>query len=349
MEKRITQKQIAQKLGVSQPLVSLVLNGGRDCVAEESYKKIWEMAVKHGYVPRGMQPVYSPDVQHGYVGVVTRAGQKLATESNTMSHVRQGMFSLLQHSNISLAFLGGERELDETNLFELMARRDPLLGVVVLGEVSLDFMQALSELKLALVNVYANSPGLCHSIVPNDNESIEQIVDHLASLGHSRYAWLGGNLQLKRNTIRFEALKEKLAARNLELDERHTVNAERAGRQEGYDCAAELVRRTKGVNQPTAWICHNGLIARGCLQFAHIEGIKVPGTISIAAIDHTRACTEIHPYLTSAASDPELIGESAARLLLEKSKAGGFHPRMLTDMTAPSTFNKGETSSAPPS
>ena len=344
MAKRISQSQIAKKLGVSQSLVSLVLNGRRDCVAEESYKKIWKMAARHGYVPRGMQPVYSPDMQHGYVGVVTRAGQKLATESNTMSHVRQGMFSLLQHSNISLAFLGGEGDLNETNLFELMGRRDPLLGIVVLGEVSNDFMQALAELKLELVNVYASSPGICHSIVPNDNESIKQLVDHLAELGHTRFAWLGGNARLKRNTIRHEALKEQLAAQNLELDERYTVDAQRAGRQEGYDCAAELIRRSNGHDRPTAWICHNGLIARGCLQFAHMKGIQVPEEISIAAIDHTRACTEIHPYLTSAASDPEFIGEAAAKLLLERSKEGSSGQKMLTDMIAPSTFKKGETS-----
>ena len=254
MAKRISQVQIAKKLGVSQSLVSLVLNGRRDCVAEESYKKIWETAVKHGYVPRGMQPVYSPDGQHGYVGVVTRAGQKLATESNTMSHVRQGLYSQLQHSNISLAFLGSEGELDEANLFELMARRDPLLGIVVLGEVSSDFMSALAELKLQLVNVYGSAPGLCHSIVPNDAESIEQLVSHLTALGHTRFAWLGGNAQLKRNTIRYEALKDRLAARDLELDERFAINAERAGRQEGYECAEELMRRTKGDKSPTAWI-----------------------------------------------------------------------------------------------
>ena len=346
MSKRISQKQIAKKLGVSQTLVSLVLNGRRDIVAEESYKKVWEMAVKNGYVPRGMQPAYSPDVQHSYVGVVTRIGQKLATESNTMSHVRQGMFSFLQHSNISLAFLGGEGEMDENNLLELMGRRDPLLGIVVLGEVSRDFMQALAELKLELVNVYSKSPGLCHSIVPNDNESIKQLVDHLVELGHTRFAWLGGNAQLKRNKIRHEALKEQLAARNLELDERYAVNAERAGRQEGYDCAAELMRRSNGHKPPTAWVCHNGLIARGFLQFAPLQGIKVPEEISIAAIDHTRACREIHPYLTSAASDPESIGEEAAKLLLEKSKEGAHRNKMLTDMIAPSTFDEGETSAA---
>jgi LacI family transcriptional regulator len=348
MARRVSQSQIAKELGVSQSLISLVLNGRRDCVAEESYKKIWEAAVKRGYAPRGMQPVHAPDAQHSYVGVVTRAGQSLAAQNNTFSHVRQGLFSVLQDANISLAFLGGEGDLDEKKLFELMGRRDPLLGIVVLGEVAEEFMRALGALDLRLISVYASLPGLCDSIVPNDEESIEQLVDHLAELGHARFAWLGGNARLKRNRIRFAALKECLAARDIELHEHCTVNTERAGRQDGFDCAEQLLRQTEGHPRPTAWICHNGLIARGSLQFAYMNGIRVPEDVSIAAIDNTRACTEIHPYLTSAESDPEFIGEEAARLLLDKSKNSGSRPKLFTDIIAPSIFSEGETSAKCP-
>ncbi|HKL21805.1 MAG TPA: hypothetical protein VJ904_08365, partial [Tichowtungia sp.] len=197
MTKRVSQIQIAKELGVSQSLVSLVLNGRREGVAEESYKLIWETAVKQGYVPRGMQPIHAPDAQHSYVGVVTRAGQNLAAQNNTFSHVRQGMFSALQHENISLAFLGAEGDLDESKLFEILSRRDPLLGIVVLGEVAKDFILALKELQPRMVSVYAGYPGLCNSIVPNNQESIDQLVDHLTALGHTRFAWLGGNVHLK--------------------------------------------------------------------------------------------------------------------------------------------------------
>jgi LacI family transcriptional regulator len=279
---------------------------------------------------------------------VTRAGQKLAAESNTMSHVRQGMHSLLQQSNISLAYLGGEGELDEKNMLELLGRRDPLLGIVVLGEVSVDFMQALSELRLDLVNVYASQPGLCHSIVPNDTESMTQIVDHLTGLGHTRFAWLGGNVHLKRNTIRFDALKEHLATHRIGFDERFAINAPRAGRQDGFEGAEELERRAGGRDLPTAWVCHNGLMARGCLQFAYMRGIKIPEEISIAAVDHTRVCTEIHPYLTCAGSAPEIIGQAAARLLLEKKSKSGSKSTMLTDLVFPSIFTEGESSTTCP-
>ena len=344
MAKRISQNQIARELGVSQSLVSLVLNGRREGVADESYKMIWSEAVKQGYVPRGMQPIHAPDVQHSYVGLVMRAGLELAAQSNTFSHVRQGMYKVLQESNISMAFLGGEGDLDEKELFDLLSRRDPLLGIVVLGEVKETFLRALGEFGMKLVSVYASSPGLCHSIVPNDKQSVEQLTDHLVKLGHTKFAWLGGNSNLKHNQTRFAALKERLAARGILMDERYAVNAEQGERQDGFDCTEELLRRAKGRDMPTAWICHNGLIARGSLQFAFLRGIKVPAEVSIAAIDWTRATKEIHPYLTCAASDPELIGEEVAQLLCAPREENGHRQNMFSDLVAPSFFDEGETS-----
>jgi LacI family transcriptional regulator len=47
----ISQQRIARDLGVSQALVSLVLNGKRENISEESYQRIWNHALKIGYRP----------------------------------------------------------------------------------------------------------------------------------------------------------------------------------------------------------------------------------------------------------------------------------------------------------
>jgi LacI family transcriptional regulator len=343
MAKRISQNQIAKELGVSQSLVSLVLNGRKEGISGESYNRIWSMAVKQGYVPRGMQPVHAPEVQHSYVGVILRSGLSLATHSNTFSHVQQGMFRVLRESGISTAFLGSEGELDEKRLFELLGRRDPLLGIVVFGEVGDAFLRALSALRIELLCVYASAPGVCHSVVPNEKESVEQLVNHLFSLGHRRFAWLGGNCRLGRNKSRFASLQEALASKGLTLAEQDAVDVEKGDRQEGFECAEELVRRADGGELPTAWICHNGLMARGAFQFALLHGIRVPDEISLAAVDRTRVCTEIHPFLTSAGSDPEVIGEEAARLLNRLAKESSGR-RIFADLVVPSSFEAGQTS-----
>lgn len=342
MTKRISQSQIAKELGVSQSLVSLVLNGRRENVSDDSYNRIWQLAGEKGYVPRGMQPHHAPDIRSGYVGIILRAGLKLTMESNTYSHVQQGLYTQLQQAHMSTTFLGVEGDLNEKMFYELLRRRDPLQGIVVCGEVHQPFLVALSELGVELLSVYASAPGLCHSVVPNEKQSAEQLVSYMVELGHTRFAWLGDNKKLQRNRDRLKALKESLADRNLAFDERFVLNMEGGNRQDGFDGADELIRRAKDHDLPTAWICHNGLMTRGALQYALLRGIKVPEEISLAGIDRTRVCREIHPDLTSAGSDPQVIGEEAARLLvgLENSTRDG---KIFSDLVVPSIFDPGET------
>ena len=51
----VSQQRIARDLGVSQALVSMVLNGKRENISEASYQRIWDHALKIGYRPKGMQ------------------------------------------------------------------------------------------------------------------------------------------------------------------------------------------------------------------------------------------------------------------------------------------------------
>ena len=170
------------------------------------------------------------------------------------------------------------------------------------------------------------------------------MVEHLVNLGHERIAWFGGDSRLGRHQMRLSALRECLSVRGLELNERFIVSVKGGDRQDGFDCADELMKRVGDdqTNAPTAWICHNGLMARGAHQFALLRGIRIPEEISLAAVDRTRVCTEIHPDLTSASSDPEVVGKEAAKLLCKTEEAG--EKQIHVDLVVPSEFSAGETS-----
>ena len=61
--KKISQAQLARELGLSQAMVSLVLNGRRQGISPETYDRIWAHAVKRGYHPKGMRLASSPAAQ----------------------------------------------------------------------------------------------------------------------------------------------------------------------------------------------------------------------------------------------------------------------------------------------
>jgi LacI family transcriptional regulator len=266
------------------------------------------------------------------VGFVLRTGAKLYSQSPFFGHVQHGLHDYLAEHGVSLVFLGIENNLDVEKLGQLYANRHSFRGVAVLGEVARPFLHALKKLEPRIISVSAQYPGLCHSVVSNEEQAAEQIVQHLVDLGHRRFAWLGGNTGMQRARRRFEAVTSALRLRNLSIEPKFTAQMEGGERIEGRQASEILLKAGSRADVPTAWICYNGTMARGATNYLLQEGIKIPGQISVATFDRTRICEEENPTLTGANTMPELIGRVAGEMLLNSDgeKEGRFSDTILS-------------------
>jgi len=342
---RISQQQIARELGVSQALVSMVLNGRREGISEASYNQIWKFTLENGYTPRGMNVDIARNSEeiHRTVGYILRAPLQLATKSNFFSYVHQGLHNSVSQEELRTVFLGSEVDLDPAALVKLLDAKPSLIGLVVMGEVEEGFMQTLLHSKKPIVYASARYPGICHSVISNQVQSANQLVEHLVGLGHKTFAWLGGDAGRSRNVERKDAVCAALARRNLSLDPAAQIDLGDADRKEGFK-AAEHLHRTLKKNLPTAWICMTGLMARGAINYLLPQGIKVGREISVAAFDLTKVCTEEHPTVTGAFAIPDKLGEEAGRIIMAAS-ADPDYP--LHEVTLPSQLRIHESTGAP--
>lgn len=321
-KRRISQQQIAQDLGLSQTLVSMVLNGRKKGVSEASFQQIWNHAKRSGYRPKGMTTEAMPDTVNGScVGFILRSGAKLYSQSPFFGHVQHGLHDYLAERSIALEFLGMENSLDAETLSRHYANRQTMKGVVVLGEVARPFLQALRKIEPKIVSVSAQYPGLCHSVVSNEEQAAELIVQHLLDLGHTRFAWLGGNTHLQRSKSRLNALTSALRLHDLAIEPEFQISLPGAERIDGRQAAEKILSVSDKANGPTAWICFNGTMARGAANYLLQQGIAIPRDISIATFDRTLICEEESPTLTGANTPPELIGRVAAEILIGKEPA----------------------------
>lgn len=330
-----SQQQIAAHLGVSQALVSMVLNGRNKGINPETYRRIWDHAVAVGYTPKGMR-LQSPRSTHRrQVGFILRAGLTLYTQSNYFSHIQQGLHSYLEDRGHSSLFLGTETTISANDFRSIRQVRDQLAGIIIMGQVEIDFLKKVRALLPRLVLVSASYPGYCHSIVNNEQQAVDLLVGHLYALGHRKFAWLGGNRRLVRHEQRFNALQRALRQVGCEcLPETVTVTDE-ADRREGRVVAARLLERFGGEQLPTAWIAYNGLMARGAANYLLPRQIRIPEEISLAAIDGTRVCEEEDPGLTGAFADPAQMGAAAGEVLLQ---ATGCPDEVFTERMLPATL-----------
>lgn len=325
----------------------MVLNGRKSGISKDSVKRIWDYAQLHGYAPKGMQ-IDMTSSSNGSnietVGYILRSPLNLATKSNFFSHVHQGMHEELSENGIKTLFFGGEDDLSERDYEKIAKSRGFLRGIVVLGQVAPEVIHAISKSKLPIVCISARYSGLCHSVLPNETQAGEKLIEHLYNQGHRSFAWIGGNKSKMRHTERHSAFTVSLGSRELSCAAKDSVTLENADRQAGFDAAQSiLANRKKG--RPTALICYNGVMARGAVDYLLQSRIKVGKDMSVVAYDYTRACEDSLPKITCCGSSPEEMGVTAARLILESSESKS---EAYSELTLPTKFRERESSGPVP-
>jgi len=345
--KKISQTQIARELGVSQALVSLVLNGRKSGIHAETYERVWEHALKRGYQPKGMHLASSPAMkQPREVGFVMRNDLRLHAPSVYFTRVHHGLHAALKAQGYTSVFLGYEDDVGDERLARLFHAGHPFKGVVLLGEVSRSFLERLRPVERRLVAVSARFPGLCHSVLGNEPLALEMLVEHLYAAGHRRFGWMGGNLGLGRHEARLQALEAALAKSGLKLAPRYTIKLEQGDRAEGVEAAHIALTHRERRDFPTAFICYNALMAAGAIRAFQRAGLPVPAAVSVAGADLSRVAIESKPSITAAGTSPEKLGEAASRLVLSST---GTLDESFTDLMLPAQLHVGETSGPAPS
>ncbi len=338
--KKVSQTQLARELGISQALVSLVLNGRKQGISAETYDRIWAHAVKRGYHPKGMRLASSPAAQPRQVGIILRAPLRLNTPTMYFGHVQHGLHMAIEAREFTTVFLGAEDQLDAEKLGRVFSPGHAFKGIVLVGEVTRGFLDQLRRFGLRIVAVSARYPGLCHSVLGNEPQALESLVEHLHGLGHRRFGWLGGNVGLGRHEARLQAFETALARYDLKLSPRYFVKLREGDRIDGADAIRSLLPFARRQDFPTALVTYNTLMAAGAVRELQHAGWAVPEKVSIASADLSPVATDSTPRITAAGSDPEKLGEAAARLVLENSAtaAEGF-----TDLMLPAQLFIGET------
>ncbi len=341
--KKVSQTQLARELGISQALVSLVLNGRRQGISPETYDRIWAQAVKRGYHPKGMRLESSPVTQARQVGIILRAPLRLNTPTMYFGHVQHGLHTGIEAREYTTVFLGAEDQLDPEKLGRVFAAGHSFRGIVLVGEVARAFLDHVRRFGIPIVAVSARYPGLCHSVLGNEPQALEALIEHLHGLGHRRFGWLGGNVGLGRHEARLQALEAALARVGLALEQRYVVKLKEGDRIDGADAVRLLLPAARRRDFPTALIAYNTLMAAGAVRELRREGWSVPDRMSIASADISPVATDSSPRLTAAGTNPEKLGEAAARLILESPAT---HSEGWTDLMLPAQLFLGETTGA---
>lgn len=314
----VSQKEIARDLGVSQGLVSLVLNGRRRNIRPLTYERIWRYALQVGYRPRGIQLAAAPEgPRSSQIGFILRAPLRLYAPSPCIAHVQHGLHAALQTRGYRSVFLGSEDELRGPKLRHTCHLAGGLHGVVLLGRVEADFHAEVRSLVRRVVAITAKRSGQSHEVISNDASAATQLVQYLRAEGHRRIAWVGGNTGLGHHEVRLSALKSALQEAGLGMEPRYCITLIDGDRADGAEAVHRLWADRGRADYPTALVTYNTSMAIGAVLALQRLGVQVPEEVSVVSAEVSRLNLEGPIRVTGAGTPPEKLGEAAGAMLLD--------------------------------
>lgn len=304
---RVTMHDVAQRAGVSQPLVSLVIGGSQSVrVSEATRSRILRAAEELGYRPNVIARAlvqsrsYSlgiivPDLHNPFFVDVVAGVERVAAD--------EGYAVLLCNAV----------EVEATRHAEALRARQ-IDGIIIdaVGAASLDAL-ALAGLNAVLID----EPSEVHLSVMSDAVGAGRLAaNHLLELGHRRIGLIGPASDLwafrmrERGFVR--AIRDGVGGGNGRIASDHlrrTPPTVEGGRTAMRALLAERDR-------PTAVFCTNDLAALGALKTCVETGVRVPHAMSICGCDDIETARLVTPELTTVHIRARELGARAARMLI---------------------------------
>lgn len=340
MNRPVTIVQIAKESGVSISTVSRVMNGTAP-VSETTRARVNEVIQKHHYTPNAFARslinrqsmtigIIMPDISNPYFSAMFSEFEHAAQEAN---------YSLLLCNTSFCAARAGEMTRRELDYFQMMLDKN-VDGVVVAGgqadllEVSGVYRDALGHLASSVPVVVLGNPipeVNCRFIQRERGQGVFSAVNYLASLGHRRIAFVGGEDGVGITSARLRAYQDALAALRLP-GERELVRLSDYYTPDGYRAARELLASGTSF---TALLAMNDNVALGAYRALADAGLRVPQDVSVISCDQFYSADYLVPRLTSVDQHNELFGRFIINALLgaingvQEDVSLTYHPELV--------------------
>ncbi len=310
----MNQMAIAEKLGVSQTAISLVLNNPDTTkVSRHKKDKIIKLLKEINY--RGFQAGH-----HGLKTIVYITCHALRSDELTFYlEYQNGIIEQATKYDIDIIVKNFNPDISYNYL-----TKSNSTGFILNGHFT-DFQikQFSGKCPTVLLNSFSATP-VCDSSNPDNRESIRIAIDHLKSKGHKQICFW--NMLSKGKTIdfnphmneRYWAYKEFMADSEQHI-ELYEVNKSSFEEIEEYAYESLVGNLSKDI-PVTAYLTAGYVYALGIINAAKRLKLKIPEDIAVITIDNVPALERTCPTLTSIQQNRLEMGRTAVELVLQRCK-----------------------------
>ena len=326
MATKVTIQDIASELQLSRNTVSKAINN-TGVLADATREKILRKAAEMGYKQFAYLPLFQEDTakaaEHSILPSDKREIAMLTTQFLSSSHFSSMMLDRFQseidhlHSGMTIHRIS-PIELKEKKLpSSLNIQRTA--GIICFEVFDYDYAQMLCDLDVPLLFVDTpvmdmRPPLKADRLYMENRIEVQNAVAHMVQRGKKRISFAGDKNHCQSFFERYMAYKD--AVEYFGLTEGLSTCAMPSGQQNYPVSLYETIRRFKTM--PDAFVCANDFVAMDLVKALNELGYSVPDDIWVCGFDDSQEASYFAPRLTSIHIHGQIMGYTAANLLMTR-------------------------------
>ena len=312
--KKLTIKDIAKKFNVSISTVSKALNDSYE-ISETTKEKIQKYAKENNYKPNfnalslknrstktigvilpTMLNYFFAQVFKGIEKTALKEGYKVITCISNQSFDKEAeIIEMLSNGSIDGFLLSMAKETELSNNFD-------------------HFRECIdNETPIVMFDRVAQSIS-CDKVITDDSEGATNTVEFLYKKGHKKIAFVSTISDLQIGRQRLEGYKKGLEKMGLPFNENLVLNV----LERDYKKYKDIVRPFISANDIDAVITTGESVAISVMKAVKKSGKKIPKDVAVIAFSNGILARHSSPKMTTISQHGELMGETAAQILIDK-------------------------------
>lgn len=326
MATKVTIQDIANELQLSRNTVSKAINN-TGVLADATREKILRKAAERGYKQFAYLPLFQEDAaktaEHSILPSDKREIAMLTTQFLSSSHFSSMMLDRFQSE---IEHLHSCTTIHRISPIELKEKKLPsslnterTAGIICFEVFDYDYAQMLCDLDLPLL--FVDSPVMnmrpplkADRLYMENRIEIQNAVTHMVQRGKKRISFAGDKNHCQSFFERYMAYRD--AVEYFGLTEGLSTCAMPSGQQNYPVSLYETIRRFKTM--PDAFVCANDFVAMDLVKALDELGYSVPDDIWVCGFDDSQEASYFAPRLTSIHIHGQIMGYTAANLLMTR-------------------------------
>ena len=326
MATKVTIQDIASELQLSRNTVSKAINN-TGVLADATREKILRKAAEMGYKQFAYLPLFQEDTakaaEHSILPSDKREIAMLTTQFLSSSHFSSMMLDRFQSE---IEHLHSCTTIHRISPIELKEKKLPsslniqrTAGIICIEVFDYDYAQMLCDLDVPLLFVDTpvmdmRPPLKADRLYMENRIEIQNAVAHMVQRGKKRISFAGDKNHCQSFFERYMAYKD--AMEYFGLTEGLSTCAMPSGQQNYPVSLYETIRRFKTM--PDAFVCANDFVAMDLVKALNELGYSVPDDIWVCGFDDSQEASYFSPHLTSIHIHEQIMGYTAANLLMTR-------------------------------